>query len=64
MYISPSMQKGLQQSTNNMETRYFHILPFSHTFRRILLRILLAAFNFTCSFTPALLILIWLSFDN
>ena len=39
MYISPSMQKGLQQSTNNMETRYFHILPFSHTFRRILLRI-------------------------
>ena len=31
------MQEGLQHNVKNVETRYFHILTFSDTFRRILL---------------------------
>ena len=44
----------------NMETRYFHNLTFSYTFRRTLLCIQEFTEYLQCSFTPALLILIWL----
>ena len=61
------MQEDLQQTAKNMETRYFHILTFSCTFRRILLLIQGLAYlqyHIACSFTPVLLILIWLSFEK
>ena len=51
-----------------METRYFHILTFSYIFRRIFLWIKglqsICRVTWACSFRPALLNLIWLSFGK
>ena len=66
--VSAAIQEGLQWFEKNMETSYFHILTFSNAFRRILLWIQelqsISRVTEVCSFTSALLILIWLSFKK